>query len=80
VQSADPVYAQIVDGLRLAASRYKTQRDVLPEFVHLPDEVLLAVDFAYLPQLEAAGLVREKAKRAFADYDSYVNSRSPNLD
>lgn len=37
------VYRSVVDGLRLAASPFHVQREVLPDFVHLPDEVHLAM-------------------------------------
>jgi hypothetical protein len=48
---ADFWYNELIEGLRLIASEFTVQENSLPDFVHLPDEVLNAV------QLDTLGLV-----------------------
>ena len=71
------IYNQIIDGLRLAASPFDVQKDVLPDFVHLPDEVLNAVEYVLVPQLIEVGLITEDQARAVKEYDEFLDTLEP---
>lgn len=75
--SEDFVYTQLVDGLRLQAAPFELQRRTLPEFVHLPDEVLNAVFPDYFPQLFKRGLIPQSAGPAVDSYLTYLNGFRP---
>lgn len=74
MNSSKFLYERLIDGLRLAASSFKVQREVLPDFAHLPDEVLDAVDVAVVAQLAKAGVISDVQAQGFRDYDSFLNS------
>jgi hypothetical protein len=38
---ADQFWARLVDALQLLAADYETQREAIPNFAHLPDELVL---------------------------------------
>ena len=52
-ESASYWYNELIEGLRLISSDFEIQEKSLPDFVHLPDEVLTAVT------LDTLGLVVE---------------------
>ena len=72
--TGDIVFEQLVDGLRLQAAGYAVQRRALPDYVHLPDELLNAVYTGSFPQLLANGRIPEEARAAFADYERFLDS------
>ena len=66
------IYDMLVDGLRLVVSPYEVQCEVLPVYAHVPDEVLLAVENIYAPQLLKAGINNEA--QALNDFEAYLNT------
>lgn len=68
------LYDQLIDALRLAAAPVEVQQDVLPDFVHVPDEVLLAFEPSSIPQLESSGRLSSKLAKRLRDYDAYLET------
>lgn len=74
------IYRRLIDGLRLVASPYQVQCEVLPDFVHVPDEILNAVEYIYIPQLLRAGIISEEQAKAFKEFDDYLGTLEPEED
>ena len=70
------LYLRLINGLRLAASPFEVQCEVLPDFVNLPDEVLNAVGFFAVPQLAKAGIISGIQAQRFRDYEAFLNTRA----
>lgn len=74
MKKQDPVYDILVNGLRVVASPYERQKKFFPEFVHLPDEVINAVEYIYAKQLRRNKMISEKVYAAFEEYDLYLDT------
>jgi hypothetical protein len=59
-ESAEYWYGELIEGLRLISSEFEVQERRLPEFVHLPDEVLNAVSLDTLGLVVSAGLLSKE--------------------
>jgi hypothetical protein len=59
-ESAEYWYGEQIEGLRLISSEFKVQERSLPDFVHLPDEVLNAVSLDTLGLVVSAGLLSQE--------------------
>jgi hypothetical protein len=61
----------LVSALQLLAADYDEQVAVLPDYVHVPDELALHFDDAMVlvPQIQAGGLIDESAVRAIEGVD-----------
>lgn len=70
----DFVYARVVDGLRLAATDFQVQTEVLPGFVHLPDEIVNAVEPVYFDQLLVHGLISQRQLEALREFGQYLDT------
>ncbi len=68
------IYSMLIDGLRLVASPFEVQCESLPEFAHVPDEVLNSVENTYIPQLLNYGLISESQAHAFNGYEEYLGT------
>lgn len=68
----DDLYSQIVDGLRLAAAPFEIQTSILPDFVHVPDEIIMGVDAGDVELLVESGRLTQAQGEALADYDRYL--------
>ena len=62
-------YNELVEGLRLIASEFNVQERALPDFVHLPDEVLNAVDLDTLSLVVELGLVTQEQLEKIKELD-----------
>jgi len=71
------IYRKLIDSIRLVASPYSVQCEVLPDFIHLPDEILNAVEYIYVPQLLKAGILTEKQSKALKEFDDYLGTLDP---
>jgi hypothetical protein len=74
----DALRALIVNALRLAALSAEDQAAALPEFVHVPDEVALIYDDAYVvvPQLCEAGVITDNQAEALSELDRQFTEMS----
>lgn len=62
-------YDELVEGLRLIASEFDIQERSLPDFVHLPDEILNAIDFDTLSLLVEHGLITHEQIEKIQELD-----------
>jgi hypothetical protein len=78
--AADPdaVLAMIVNALGLASLSTEDQVAAHPEFVHVPDEVALIFDDAYVlvPQLRAADAITDAQAEALGQIDRQFSEMS----
>ncbi len=72
----------LVDALRLAASPPAQQIEALPDFVHVPDEVALVYDDAFIrvPQIREADLIDDDQVQALAELDQLFDEMSDATD
>ena len=68
-ENANYWYNELVEGLRLIASEFDVQERALPDFVHLPDEVLNAVDLDTLSLVVELGLVTQEQTEKIKELD-----------
>ncbi len=68
-ETANYWYKVLVEGLRLIASEFDVQERALPDFVHLPDEVLNAVDLDTLSLVVELGLVTQEQTEKIKELD-----------
>ncbi len=68
-ETANYWYKELVEGLRLIASEFDVQERALPDFVHLPDEVLNAVDLDTLSLVVELGLVTQEQTEKIKELD-----------
>ncbi len=68
----DHTYRSTVAGLRLLAAPAAVQLHLLPSFVHVPDEILLAVDEVDVGRLLEGNRLSDAAKAALAELDSML--------
>ncbi|WP_213609395.1 hypothetical protein [Pseudoalteromonas sp.] len=68
-ENANYWYNELVEGLRLIASEFDVQERALPDFVHLPDEVLNAVDLDTLSLVVELGLVTQEQTEKIKQLD-----------
>jgi hypothetical protein len=63
----------VVDALRLAALPADQQVSVLPDFVHVPDEIAMTYDDAWVlvPQIKEAKLLNDEQYEALARLDRH---------
>jgi hypothetical protein len=68
----------LVDALRLAALPADQQMAVLPDFVHVLDEIALQYDDAWrlVPQIRQAGLLSDEQHEALARLDRHLEEMS----
>jgi hypothetical protein len=68
----------VVDALRLVAIPPAEQIAALPDFVHVPDEIVLLYDDAFklVPQIREAGLIDEDQVEVLAELDRLFNDMS----
>lgn len=67
-------YRMLLDALRLVAAPFSVQVSVLPGFVHVPDEILEAVQFRLVSQLEQSHKLSREQASAFSALDAYMSS------
>jgi hypothetical protein len=69
---------RVVDALRLAALPAEDQVAALPDFVHVPDEVALLYEDAWVlvPQIREAGLLTDDEHAALARLDRHYGEMS----
>jgi len=67
-------YNELVEGLRLIASEFDIQERALPDFVHLPDEVLNAVDLDTLSLVVELGLVTQEQIEKIKELDCALDN------
>jgi len=67
-------YNELVEGLRLIASEFDVQERALPDFVHLPDEVLNAVDLDTLSLVVELGLVTQEQLEKIKELDCALDN------
>jgi len=65
-ESANYWYKELIEGLRLISSDFAVQEKSLPDFVHLPDEVLNSVTLDTLRLVVEFGLI---SKEQFAQIE-----------
>jgi hypothetical protein len=65
-------YGELVDSLRLISSEFDVQESVLPDFVHIPDEVLNSFPIDSLPTISNLGLVSGAQLEALMEFDSLL--------
>lgn len=70
----DAVYRAIVAGLRLVAAPFDVQRSTLPDFVHLPDEVLMAVDEAFLASMLQSPEITDAQRAALLAFNAAADA------
>ena len=68
------VYDFLVDGLKLQAASSAVQRQLVPDFVHLPDELLNAVHVGSFPQLFREGILSDSASLAIQRYEAFLDT------
>jgi uncharacterized protein Yka (UPF0111/DUF47 family) len=77
MESAGGVYRATIEGLRLQAAAFPVQREALPDFVHLPDEILNAVDTAFVAQLIGNGEVSAESMAALRQHETDIDTCEP---
>jgi hypothetical protein len=65
-------YGELVDSLRLISSEFDVQEAGLPEFVHVPDEVLNSFPIDSLHTISNQGLVSNAQLEALMEFDSLL--------
>lgn len=65
-------YGELVDSLRLISSEFDVQEAVLPEFVHIPDEVLNSFPVDALHTISNQGLVSNAQLEALVEFNSLL--------
>ncbi|KPZ66991.1 hypothetical protein AN944_04204 [Shewanella sp. P1-14-1] len=65
-------YEELVDSLRLISSELEVQEAVLPEFVHIPDEVLNSFPIDSLHTISNQGLISDAQLKALVEFDSLL--------
>lgn len=74
MQQIDNLYHRLIDSLRLVASPYEVQSAALPDFVHLPDEILLAVELSHAVRLHEAGMITLLQLEEFRTFERYLET------
>ena len=76
----DEYFEIIIESLQLMAADYDTQIDILPTFIHVPDEIALIFDEAHLCALElkGEGLINEQQELGLARIDQRLDDMSNN--
>ena len=64
-------YTELIEGLRLIASSFEIQEKALPDFVHLPDEILNALPVDSFEFILEQGLISESQ---FSDIKTFDGS------
>ena len=73
-ESAEYWYGELIEGLRLISSDFEVQERSLPDFVHLPDEVLNAVSLDTLGLVVSTGLLSEEQYSKLQVLDKALDS------
>jgi hypothetical protein len=69
-ETAEYRFSELVEGLRLISSNFDVQEKSLPDFVHLPDEVLNAVHLDTLGLVIEYGLVSKEQSEKVKELDA----------
>ncbi len=71
-------FEQLIQSLQLLAAEYDTQVKSLPDFVHVPDELVLIYDdcFRIVDQLIDAGLVNKQQSAKLKELDKILDKMS----
>jgi hypothetical protein len=69
-ETAEYWFSELVEGLRLISSNFDVQEKSLPDFVHLPDEVLNAVHLDTLGLVIEYGLVSKEQFEKVKELDA----------
>jgi len=64
----------LVDALRLVAAPFTVQVSVLPEFVHVPDEILNAIQFQLVPGLLCSKHLTEGQAAGFDSLEAFMDT------
>lgn len=78
----DQFWARLVDALQLLAADYETQREAIPNFAHLPDELALIYSESLLcieqhtDELVASGSLSESALHKLRELDDALEHLS----
>lgn len=70
---ADYWYSELVDSLRLISSDFSVQERVLPDFVHVPDEVLNSFPIDSLHTIYNEGLITDEQLAQLREFDSLLD-------
>jgi len=65
-------YGELIDSLRLISSEFCIQEAVLPEFVHIPDEVLNSFPIDSLHTIFKEGLVSQVQLERLMEFDALL--------
>lgn len=60
LDSAKYWHKELIESLRLIASEYDVQKESLPDFIHLPDEILNAIVIESFPNMLEHKLISEE--------------------
>lgn len=67
-------YAELIEGLKLIASPFDTQKNSLPDYVHIPDEILNAVPSDSWDYLYLHGFLTKEQLAKLWEFDELLNS------
>ena len=70
---ADYWYGELIDSLRLISSDFSVQEKVLPDFVHVPDEVLNSFPIDSLHTIYNEGLITEEQLAQLRELDTLLD-------
>ena len=73
LDSAKYWYKELVEGLRLMASEYHVQKESLPTFVHLPDEVLNALVIESFPTMLEHRLINKHQFEVLTNFYNHLD-------
>ncbi len=70
---ADYWYGELIDSLKLISSDFSVQERVLPDFVHVPDEVLNSFPIDSLQTIFNEGLITEEQLAQLREFNTLLN-------